>query len=72
MPNNPTTSEPQSFNIVPTWSGIMPALLDILENPDAPRDSKRIIREQIMRLCRTVDADLTDLERAAAFDLDCG
>lgn len=71
MPNNNTTSE-QSFNIVPTWSGIMPALLEILENPTAPSESKRIIRDQIMRLCRAADAALADQERAAAFDLDCG
>lgn len=70
MPNNPTNTT-SDFSIVPTWAGIMPALLDILENPDAPRESKRIIRDQIMRLSRAADSALADQERAAAFDLDC-
>lgn len=71
-PTTNTTRQSENFNIVPTWAGVMPALLEILENPDAPRESKRIIRDQIMRLCRAADAALADQEQAAAFDLDCG
>lgn len=74
MPNNPTntTSEPQSFSIVPTHSGIMPTLLAILENPKTPQASKQLIRDQVMRLAKFADDAMAAQERAAAFDLDCG
>lgn len=40
----------------PRWAGIMPAMLGVLETLTAPEASKQLIRDEILRLARYVDA----------------
>ncbi len=40
----------------PKWAGIMPAMLGVLDTPTAPEASKQLIRDEILKLARYVDA----------------
>lgn len=39
----------------PTWAGLMPAMLAVLQDPRAPQKAKGDIRDELMRLARAMD-----------------
>tara|TARA_Y100001949_G_C15810814_1_gene253395 strand:- start:277 stop:480 length:204 start_codon:yes stop_codon:yes gene_type:complete len=42
------------IDITPDWAGIMPGLIAVLEN--GTNEGKKMVREELMRLARAVDA----------------
>ena len=45
----------QTIDVTPTWEEIMPLLVTVLTNADAPAEAKRNVREELLRLARRVD-----------------
>lgn len=37
------------------WSGLVPAMLAVLENPDADEDAKQTIRQEFHRMAEFID-----------------
>lgn len=49
----PTTTEPLTIDLRPTWAGAMPIIVAALQ--DGTPEGKRIAHEQLKRLCRIAD-----------------
>jgi len=45
----------QTIDMTPTWAGLLPTMLAILEDKSAPEAAKKPLREELMRLARAVD-----------------
>ncbi len=43
----------KTIDLTPTWAGIMPGIISILEN--GSEDGRKIAREELMKLARQVD-----------------
>jgi hypothetical protein len=54
-----------TITLTPTWHGITPMMLAVLENPDAPESAKQQMREQILRMATIADAYVASQEDAA-------
>lgn len=50
----------KTIDLTPTWAGIMPGIISILEN--GSEDGRKIAREELMKLARQVDT-LNDKEQ---------
>ena len=50
-----TTETAGYINLTPTWAGLIPAMVAVLENPEAEYEAKRTIQEQLTRLATAVD-----------------
>ena len=44
----------KTIDLTPTWSGIMPGIISILENGN--EDGRKIAREELMNLAKQVDS----------------
>jgi hypothetical protein len=53
------------ITLTPTWHGITPMMLAVLENPDAAPSAKATIREQLLRMATIADAYVASQEDAA-------
>ena len=47
-------TERRTIDITPTWTGVMPGYLRVLES--GTQEGKRLAREALMELARSVDA----------------
>lgn len=45
----------KTIDLTPTWHGLMPAMLRILEDPDQSEAAKQPLRDEIMRLASAMD-----------------
>ena len=45
----------ESIDLTPTWEGIMPMLICVLQNPDAEPEGIRGVTSELMRLARMGD-----------------
>jgi len=43
------------IDITPRWEGMMKVIIAVLENPKAPAESKKAMREELVDLGRWVD-----------------
>ncbi len=43
----------KTINLTPTWSGIMPGIIQVLEN--GSEEGRKIAREELMSLAKQVD-----------------
>ena len=46
----------KTIDITPTWEGILPVMLEVLNNPKANLQSKKEVRSELMRLARIADS----------------
>lgn len=47
--------EKTTIDMTPTWSALLPAMLDVIANPNAKFESKKIIREELARMALIAD-----------------
>lgn len=45
----------QTIDITPTWSGLLPAMLQVIANPDASFESRAAITEELERMAKIAD-----------------
>lgn len=45
----------KTIDITPTWQGLMPALIRVLQNPRASADAHKQCEEELMRLAKFAD-----------------
>ena len=43
------------IDITPRWKGVVPFMLEVLKNPDAPDSAKQTITQELIRLATHVD-----------------
>lgn len=48
-------SNVETVDVTPTWAGLLPALLMVLDNPKASRESRQIIAEELARMADAAD-----------------
>jgi hypothetical protein len=48
--------EKMFIDMTPTWAGLLPSMLEVLENPTASHESKTIMREELARMAQGADA----------------
>jgi hypothetical protein len=53
----------ETIDVTPTWSGILPALLLVLENGDPA--GKKVAREELQNMARIADLFVTAQKNAA-------
>ena len=58
----------RTVDVTPTWRGLCPAFFGVLENPDAPEESKAEIRAQIMRMAEALDLHNAAMKQHRAID----
>jgi hypothetical protein len=46
----------KTIDITPTWSAIMPVMVDVLKSPKANNTAKQEVTAELMRLARIVDS----------------
>ena len=46
----------KTINITPKWSGVIPALLEVLKNPKADAESRKFVEEEIIRMAKIADS----------------
>lgn len=56
----------QTIDITPTWTGLLPGMLRILEDASQPEGAKQPLREELTRLAKHVD----DLNKRSKTELD--
>jgi len=46
---------PKTIDLTPTWSDILPAMLAVIQNPDAPQESRTVMFEELGRMAKLAD-----------------
>lgn len=46
----------ETIDITPTWSGLLPGLLDVIRNESAPVESIRTVERELTKMARLADA----------------
>ena len=54
--------EPEMTERQPRWIDIAPALMDLLEDRNAPEQTKVFVRNEIMRMAQVTDASVTRMQ----------
>jgi hypothetical protein len=49
-------SNMKTIDVTPTWEALMPAMVQVLRNPKANKESVQGITEELLRLARIVDS----------------
>lgn len=49
------SNEVQHVDITPTWSGILPLMLDIVSNPKADRQAREVMLKEFRSMARAAD-----------------
>jgi hypothetical protein len=57
-------NELESFDITPQWSGILPWMLNALEDGDTPEGAKKGFRSEILRLGAIMDGIIAERKEA--------
>ena len=55
MTNDDGVYTGKTIDITPRWQGVMPVLLNVLEDSDSPAEAKDYIRSEIIKLAQFVD-----------------
>ena len=50
----------KTIKITPTWSGLIRPMIQVLENPKADSQSKRVIEDELIRLAKIADSIKTE------------
>jgi hypothetical protein len=45
----------KTIDITPTWSALLPTMLEVLKNPNAPLEAKQEITNELQRLAKFAD-----------------
>ena len=45
----------KTVDLTPTWSGVLPAMLAVISNPDASQESRRVMYEEMERMATYAD-----------------
>ena len=45
----------KTIDITPTWSGLIPIMVEVLKNPKANNTAKQEVTAELMRLAKIVD-----------------
>ena len=46
----------KTIDVTPTWAGLMPAMIQVLRNPNANKESVQGITEELIRLAKIADS----------------
>ena len=46
----------KTIDITPTWSALIPTMVEVLKNPKASSEAKKMISDELVRLAKIVDA----------------
>ena len=46
----------KTIDITPTWSALIPTMVEVLKNPKASSEAKKMITDELVRLAKIVDA----------------
>ncbi len=46
---------PQFIDMTPTWEALLPAMVRVLENPEAKFESRKVIMEELTRMAQIAD-----------------
>jgi hypothetical protein len=49
-------SNMETIDVTPTWEGLMPAMIQVLRNPKANKESVQGITEELIRLAKIADS----------------
>ena len=49
-------SNMETIDVTPTWQAIMPAMIQVLRNPKANKESVQGITEELIRLAKIADS----------------
>jgi hypothetical protein len=44
-----------SIDVTPTWTGLLPALLDVIRNEDAPVESLLTVHDELIKMAKAAD-----------------
>jgi hypothetical protein len=53
--NHRSCEEFVAVDITPKWSALLPGMLAVLANPDAPFGSRRLVEQELARMARAAD-----------------
>ena len=45
----------KTIDITPTWSALIPTMVEVLKNPKASSGAKKMITDELLRLAKIVD-----------------
>ena len=45
----------KTIDLTPTWSSLIPTMVEVLKNPKASSGAKKMITEELLRLAQVVD-----------------
>jgi hypothetical protein len=48
-----------TVDLTPTWSDVLPAILAVIQNPDAPQESRTMMFEELGRMAKVADRYVT-------------
>ncbi len=46
---------PKTIDITPTWSALLPLMVEVLKNPNASQEAKQEVTSELKRLAQIVD-----------------
>ena len=46
----------KTIDITPSWSALIPTMVEVLKNPKASSEAKKMITDELVRLAKIVDA----------------
>ena len=60
----------ETIDITPTWSSLVPIMVEVLKNPKANKTAKAEVTQELLRLAKIVDdnnekAKMAELDRKA-------
>tara|TARA_B100001939_G_C16770496_1_gene542408 strand:+ start:235 stop:426 length:192 start_codon:yes stop_codon:yes gene_type:complete len=60
----------KTIDITPTWSALIPTMVEVLKNPKASSEAKKMMTDELLRLAKIVDnqnekAKMAELDRKA-------
>jgi len=45
-----------TIDMTPTWTGIIPAMIAIIKNPDASFESQKMVQEEFLKMAKLADS----------------
>jgi hypothetical protein len=51
-----TPTRTTTIDLTPTWSDLLPAMLAVIGNPEAPQESRSVMYEELAKMARAADA----------------
>lgn len=50
------TKNTRYIDLTPTWQDVLPAMLAVIQNPDASQESRTVMFEELGRMAKVADA----------------